>query len=306
MSTRLLKAHVGLGAGLLALALALAGCGGGGETAPEKQQGAEQKTPSVQADKALAARVPADIKSAGAIKIGIDLSYPPNEFVGEDGTTPVGWDVELGKAIAGKLGLTAQYTSAKFDAIIPGLQSGKFAMGLSSFTISPERAKVVDFVSYYSAGTSWAVPKGNPDNVSIDDPCGLKIGVQQGTVQQTDDLPVRQQKCKEQGKKPIQVVPRGQQTEVNADLVSGKVDAMLADSPIVGYAVQQTEGQVETLGQVYDTAPYGIAFQKGSKLAPVVRDAVQQLMDDGTYQKILKTWGAEDGAISTSELNPAS
>ncbi|MGH3329327.1 MAG: ABC transporter substrate-binding protein [Streptomycetales bacterium] len=304
MSTRLMNGHLGLGAGLLALALALAGCGGGGETAPEKQ--GAQATPKVATDKALAAKVPKEISSDGAIKIGTDLSYPPNEFVGEDGTTPVGWDIELGKAIAAKLGLDAEFTNAKFDAIIPGLESGKYEEGLSSFTINPERMKVVDFVSYYTAGTAWAVPEGNPDKVSIDAPCGLKIGVQQGTVQQTDDLPVRQQQCKKQGKKPIEVVPRGQQTEVTADLVSGKVDAMLADSPIVGYAVEQTEGQIEKLGEVYDTAPYGIAFQKDSALAPVVRDALEQLIADGTYQKILRTWGVEDGVVSTTELNPTS
>src|SRR5690606_10385551 len=141
---------------------------------------------TVTQDAALAAMVPDAIKSDGKIKVGTDASYPPNESIDPSTQEIVGWDVELFKAVAAKLGLKAEFENAGFDTIIPGVQSGKYEIGVSSFTDDKERGKAVDFGTYSSAGTAWAAPRGNPKNVNPDDACGLTIGVQQGTVQVKD------------------------------------------------------------------------------------------------------------------------
>ncbi|MFC7720850.1 transporter substrate-binding domain-containing protein [Nonomuraea recticatena] len=150
------------GSFVVAGALALTACGGGGgETgATPAATGATSAAPSAQ--NTLAAMVPDAIKSDGKLIVGVDASYPPNESVDPASQKIVGWDVELVEAIAGKLGLTAEFQNAGFDTIIPGLQSGKYELGASSFTDNKEREKVVDFVTYYSAGTAWAALKGNP------------------------------------------------------------------------------------------------------------------------------------------------
>jgi polar amino acid transport system substrate-binding protein len=281
--------------------LAVPACGGGGDTAGEQQGG----TPSPSAATALATKVPANIAADGKILIGTDASYPPNQYVDPASQQITGWDVELAAALAAKLGLKAEFQNAGFDTIIPGVQSGKYEMGVSSFTDTPERQKVVDFVNYYSAGTSWAALKGNPKGVNPDDACGKTVGVQQGTVQ-VDDIRARNDKCGAAQKAPIQQVVHKQQTEVNADLVSGKSDAMLADSPIVGYAVKQTGGKLEIIGQTYDAAPYGYAIAKSAgTLKDAVLDALKELMADGTYQQILTKWGVQEGAISTPTINGA-
>ena len=145
---------------------------------------------------------------------------------------------------------------------------------------------------------------GNPKGVDPDDACGKSIGVQQGTVQ-VDDLTAKSKECTDAGKPAIKQVVRKQQTEVNNDLVAGKIDAMAADSPIIGDAIKKT-GKLEIIGEVYDTAPYGYALSKDSgQFKDAVLGAVKALIADGTYEKILKEYGVESGAITDPAINAA-
>ncbi|HZD68397.1 MAG TPA: ABC transporter substrate-binding protein, partial [Actinomycetes bacterium] len=239
---------LGLGVGLT---LVLVACGGGTEGG-----GTTTTTRAASAvDQALAAKVPAAIKSDGKLLIGTDSSYAPSEFLDTDGKTVIGFDVDLFKAVAAKLGLTTEWRSAAFDAIIPAVESGKYEVGVSSFTINDERKQQVNMVSYFSAGTQWGTKTGNPSGVQPDNACGKKVAVQTSTVQDTEDLPKRQAKCKTEGKPAITIDRYQRQDQATAAVVSGKDDAMLADSPVVAYAVKQTNGQLELLGDIYDSAP---------------------------------------------------
>ena len=110
-------------------------------------------------DSAAASDVPAAIKDAGVVRVGMDDTYPPNEFKDDNGN-PAGWEVELTDAIAAKLGLKVNFAIAKFDNIIPSVAGGKDDIGMSSFTDTVEREKQVDFVNYYTAGIQWASKKG--------------------------------------------------------------------------------------------------------------------------------------------------
>jgi polar amino acid transport system substrate-binding protein len=287
---------------VVAVALVAAGCGEDGDTGGGST-GTTAAAPAV--DDALAAKVPAAIKSDGKVLIGTDASYAPNEFLDTDGKTVIGWDVDLFNAVAAKLGLKTEYQSATFDAIIPGVQSGKYEMGISSFTINDERKQQVTMVSYFSAGTQWGTKTGNPTGVQPDDACGKKVAVQTNTVQDTDDLPKRQEQCKSAGKPAITVDRYQRQDQATASVVSGKDDAMLADSPVLAYAVKQTNGQLELLGDIYDAAPYGYVIKKDqTEFAQAVADAAQALITDGTYKTILEKWGVQAGAIDNPAVNP--
>jgi polar amino acid transport system substrate-binding protein len=288
---------------VVAIALVAAGCGNKSETGGGST-GTTAAAPSV--DEALAAKVPAAIKSDGKVLIGTDSSYAPNEFLDTDGKTVIGFDVDLFNAVAAKLGLKTEWQSAVFDAIIPGLQSGKYEMGISSFTINDERKKQVNMVSYFNAGTQWGTKKGNPTGVQPDNACGKKVAVQTNTVQDTDDLSsTRQSKCKRDGKPAITIDRYQRQDQATAAVVSGKDDAMLADSPVLAYAVKQTNGQLELLGDIYDAAPYGYVIKKDqTEFAQAVADAVKALITDGTYKSILEKWGVQGGAIDNPAVNP--
>jgi len=289
---------------LAGVALVVAGCGDNSSgTSSEGSKG--EAAPSVSADKDLAAKVPEDIASDGKLTVGSDTSYAPSEFIDADGETIVGFDVDLFKAVAQKLGLEADFQTASFDSIIAGVGSGKYEVGVSSFTVNPDRMKQANMISYYSAGTQWATKKDNPDKVDPDEACGLSIAVQKATVQ-VDDITARSEKCTSDGKDPITIDQYEGQDEATAAVVSGKDVAMLADSPVSAYAVEQTNGQLELLGDIYDAAPYGYVVAKDqTDFAQAIADAVKSLIDDGTYKKVLEKWGVEAGAISDPTVNPA-
>lgn len=301
--TRLLMAC----AVLASASLALTACGSSGSDGGSGASGSSSATVgAVSADPSLAALVPADIKSGGKLVVGSDASYAPNEFQDDKGTI-VGMDVDLANAIAAKLGLKAEVQNAGFTAIIPGIGANKYQLGMSSFTDTKEREQTVDMVTYFTAGTSSAVKKGNPDKISADDLCGKKIAVQTGTTQASAITDVINPACTKAGKP---TVPNDGdkfdlQTDVTNALVSGRDQVMMADSPVIDYALKQTNGQLEKLGSTTDSAPYGIALAKGSALTPAVQKAVQALIDDGTYKQILQKWGVEAGAVDKAQLNAA-
>jgi len=290
--------------GLLSAAtlVLLAACG---EQDDSGSPGATGSPPAVTADAALAAKVPDAIKSDGKILVGTDSTYAPNEFVDTDGTTVIGFDIDVFRAVAAKLGLQAEFQSATFGDIIPGVtQGGKYEAGVSSFTINPERKNQALMVSYFSAGTQWATKAGNPAGVNPDDACGKKVAVQKDTVQ-VDDITARSKKCTDAKKPAITIEPYPGQDQATNAVVSGKDDAMLADSPVGAYAVKQSNGQLELLGEVYDSAPYGYVVAKNQQaFAEALRDAVKALIDDGTYKSILEKWGVQGGAITNPAINP--
>ncbi len=295
--------------GATALALVLAACGGSSgpsSTTAGSPGGGSSSNPAagVKADPALAAKVPKAISTDGIIKSGTDATYAPNEFLDKDGKTVIGFDVDLLKAVAAKLGLKAEVSPAPFNAIIPGVSSGKYEIGVSSFTINKQREQQTNMVSYFSAGTQWASKKGNPGKIDPNNACGAKIAVQKATVQ-VDDVTARSAKCKSAGKPAIQIDQYQGQDQATAAVVSGKDEAMLADSPVIAYAVIQTKGQMQKLGSIYDSAPYGyVVAKKETAFADALAGAVNALIKDGTYKKILDAWYVGDGAMSSAQVNP--
>jgi polar amino acid transport system substrate-binding protein len=309
VSNSKLKAAAVLAIGALALTACTNASQGGTPGAPGAASGpsgsASFDPSTVQKDDALAAMVPEAIKSKGTLTVGSDTSYAPAEFLAPDGQTPVGYDVDLAKAIGATLGLKVQVQTSEFTGILPAL-GPKYDLGMSSFTINPERLRAVNMVSYFNAGTAWAVQKGNPKKFSLDDVCGKSIGVQTGTVQEDPDVSGRSKKCVADGKPAVNVITLKNQTDITTRLVNGSIDAMAADSPIIGYAATQTNGQIEKIGAVYDAAPQGIAVAKADTAwAEVIQKTVTKLMETGSYKKILEGWGNAEGAIAKSEINPA-
>jgi polar amino acid transport system substrate-binding protein len=254
-------------AAAVAVALAAAGCAnnedsdsGSGGAQPSASGTAGFSLDNVKKDDALAAQVDSKFSSDGKLVVGTDPTYEPSEF--KQNGQIVGFDVDLGSAIAKKVGLTAEFQESKFDSILPALGS-RYEIGMSSFTDNPAREKVVDFVTYFSAGTQWASKDASFD-------------------------------------------PENAQDEATNSVVLGKADAVLADSPVMAGAVKKVGGGLQLVGDVYDSAPYGIAIPKtAGTTKDAVLGAVKALVSDGTYKAILDKWGVSSGAITTPAINGA-
>lgn len=292
---------------LLAMGLAAAGCGSSGSSSngAGSSGGGSKPSAAASADPAVAKLVPGKVKSKGTLTVATDPTYAPNEFIGKDGKTVEGMDADLAQALAGVMGLKAKVVRSTFDAIIPGLASGKYDLGMSSFTDTKEREKTVDFVTYFSAGTSFYVKaQGGPTVNSLADLCGKTVAVEKGTTQQTDSM-AQSKKCTSAGKPAVKVLAYPDQNGANLALSSGRANVGMADSPVAAYQVKQSDGQFKLSGKTYGTAPYGIAIPKTLGLDKAILAGVKALMADGRYQKILQKWGIASGAISNPQINGA-
>ncbi len=287
---------------LASAALLAAGCASNPANTPAG--GSSQSASAGSDPKSL---VPAAVKAKGTLIVASDPSYAPNEFFDTDGKTIIGMDTELAKAIGQRLGLNVTIQNVTFDSIIAGLAAGKYDLGMSSFTDTKEREQTVDFVTYFSAGSSLMVKAGNPDKLATTDLslCGKTIAVEKGTVQEGTDIPADTAKCKAAGKAGVKTLSFDDQNGANLALSSGRADAVLADSPVADYAAKQSGGKFDISGEPYGTAPYGIAIPKGNGMSQAVLAALKALMADGTYTQILTKWGVKDGAITSPVINGA-
>ena len=235
--------------------------------------------------------------------IGVNVPYAPNEFK-NSASDIVGFDVDLMNAVAKTLGLIPEYREALFADIIPTVQRGDMNVGMSSFTDTLERQELVDFVTYFEAGTlvgaadrvgdrpqrrMWVAgrhdPRLHPRNNR--DP-GQERSMCRGGLGANREAVVYQR-----------------QDELTAALIAGEVDAMSADSPVTGFAIKLSGGALEPAGDVFDTAPYGWPVAKGSPLAESLRQALEHVMSTGEYKTIATQWGVEKGMIDKPVINGA-
>jgi polar amino acid transport system substrate-binding protein len=296
---RLSVGRLGMAACTLAAVL-ITGCGSSSSTTQKTTS-----TPATAKVGSIAAQVPAKVKAKGTYIVASDATYPPDESIASDGHTVVGMDADLVKALGAIMGLKVNVTNATFDSIIPGLQAAKYDMGASSFTDTKARQKVVDFVTYFSAGTSfYTKAQGGTSISSLAALCGHTVAVEATTTEQTDAA-AQAKKCKATGKPAVNVQVYKTQTEVNLAVQSGRAQVGMADSPVAAYAVKQSNGLLKLVGQPYGTAPYGLALPKGNGMTKPVLAAVKALMADGTYAKILAKWGLTPGAITNPTINGA-
>ena len=295
-----------------AMLIAVAACGTS-DSADTASKSADSKdssstqgfdTSGIKKDDEIAALLPDSVAGDGTLTVGTDTSYAPAEFLAEDGKTPVGFDVDLSKALAAVFGLKGNTVSSTFDSIIPSVGS-KYDIGISSFTVTKERMEAVGFVTYFKAGSTFVVQKGNPNKVDSSNLCGVKVAVQTGTTQE-EEVNKDNEQCKADGKDAIDIQSSKLQTDVTTAVASGKADIFYADTPVAGYAIKQTGDTLEALGEDVGVTPEAVAVKKGdSKTAEAVQKAIQKLMDDGTYKKILDTWGVSSGAVDKAEINPS-
>ncbi|MFD3547849.1 ABC transporter substrate-binding protein [Streptomyces sp. NPDC058655] len=293
-----------VGAIAVAGALILTGCG------DQTDGGSETKGKT--SDAPLFSKLPKKIQDAGVIKVGTDAAYAPMEFT--EGGKIVGVDPDIADAMAKQLGVKFQFTSGTFDGLITSLETGRQDAAMSSITDNKKRqeglddkgekiGKGVDFVDYFSSGVSLIVKKGNPDNIkSLDDLCGKTVAVQRGTIYE-DTFKAQAEKC---GDKKLTIEAFDTDAEAQTRVKAGGAVADLNDFPVAAYIAKTSGGgnDFEVGGQQSDVGLFGIAVSKeNTQLRDALKEALDAIIKDGSYAKVLEKWNVKDSAVQSATVN---
>ncbi|MBO1336139.1 ABC transporter substrate-binding protein [Streptomyces sp. VRA16 Mangrove soil] len=298
-------------AGAIAVAgtLLLTGCGD--QTKDNSSSASKSSTKAAP----LADKLPKEIRDKGVVRVGSDIAYAPVEFKDKSGKA-IGIDPDLADALGKQLGVKFEFQNGTFDTLITGLRSNRYDIAMSAMTDTKDRqdgvdsdtgkkvGEGVDFVDYFNAGVSIYTPKGKTQGIkSWDDLCGKKIVVQRGTV--SHDLAKAQAKKCPSGKKlGIQAFDDDQQAQTR--LRSGGADAGSSDFPVAAYAVKTSGGgkDFEIVGDQVEAAPYGIAVAKDqSQLRDAIKAAMDAIIKNGEYDKVIAKWGVEAGSVKEATVN---
>ncbi|MPY62245.1 ABC transporter substrate-binding protein [Streptomyces spongiae] len=298
-----------VGAIAVAGTLLLTGCGD-----QTKDSGSDSETAN-SSSAPLADKLPADIRKAGVVKVGSDIAYAPVEFKDDSGKT-AGIDPDLADAMGKQLGVKFEFENGTFDTLLGGLRSKRYDIAMSAMTDTKDRqegvdsetgkkvGEGVDFVDYFTAGVSIYTKKGDTQGIKTwSDLCGKKLVLQRGTVSQ-DLAKAEAKKCPKGKTIAIEAFDNDQQAQTR--LRSGGANAGSSDFPVAAYAVKTSGGgkDFELVGEQVEAAPYGIAIAKSNtELRDAIKAALDAIIANGEYDKIIQKWGVADGAVKEATLN---
>ncbi|MDT9686234.1 ABC transporter substrate-binding protein [Streptomyces sp. TRM76323] len=294
--------------------LALTGCGSGGAPGATAAGAGASAAPAgdpvaaVGKVESVAALLPADVRASGTLRIGSSIGTPPGAYYpnGSD-KIPAGQDIDIADAVAKVLGVKLERQNASFETILPALGSGKYDVGTGNFGVTTERLKSVDFVTYINDGQGFAVRKGSTalkgKVTELTQLCGLTIGTGAGTTFEAT-LIAHKGVCAKAGKKPYDVKVYSENGATLTALQQGRIDVVMSTINGLRHQAAQPAARTTFLGE-YHRLDVGFAFKKGSPLTKAFQAAVNELIENGTYARILEKWGTTASAIDTSQINPS-
>ncbi|WP_328306507.1 ABC transporter substrate-binding protein [Streptomyces sp. NBC_00442] len=292
--------------------LTLTACGAG-DTAGAAPGGAQalpapsdDPVAAVHAVGSVAALLPADVRKAGTLRVGSSIGFPPGAYYPNGPDKPAaGQEIDIADAVAKVLGVKLERQDASFETILPALGSGKYDFGTGNFGVTAARLKSIDFVTYINDGQGFAVKKGNTalktKVTDLTQLCGLTIGTGVGTTFEAT-LTAQKGVCAKAGKKPYDVKVYSENGATLTALQQGRTDVIMSTINGLRYQAAQPASGTAFLGE-YHRLDVGFAFTKGSPLTRAFQAAVNELIKDGTYARILKKWGTSSSGIESSRIN---
>jgi polar amino acid transport system substrate-binding protein len=287
MTTAKARRAQALGVGLSAALLVLAGCSSSDSSSVDDASGAASSG-----------------SSGDAIVAAADPSLLPYNFLGDDNKTWEGINVDLAAALSEELGQEIVFENASFDAIIPGLTSGRYDVALTGMFDTLERQKTVDFVDYLGAKNDFLELADGPEIGTMDDLCGVTVGIPGGALE-GDLLADASATCEENGDEAITVNEYADLDAVVLALSSGRIEVAPNDSAANAYISSQADGKFQVSGSYLTDGYFAAGFVKDSDLVQEFDDAFAAIMADGTYGEILETWGIADRALDEPIVNGA-
>ena len=296
---------VGLGAKTFATVVGLALLAGLSACSDQvKTSDAGTARPAPTMDPVLHRALPPSVLASGVLRVATDASYAPASSFAKDGRTIIGFEPDLGADLGAVLGVKVVFTNKPFSALPGLLTTGATDLVMSAMTDTVKREKVIDFVDYFSAGTSLLVQRGNPHAISdLLSLCGQKVAAEAGTTQQ-DLLKRSQSQCPGNL---IHVVLKPTNDDAILQLRTGQVAALLMDFPPAKVLTTdpRTHGLYQLASDVqYEPGLYGIGIAKSNPmLRDIIRTALSQLITSGDYTAVLKNWDVAKGAVKQVSVN---
>ncbi len=263
----------------------------------------------VKPDPAAVKLLPAAVKKQGYISDAMQLAYPPTSFLSAS-EQPEGWNVDIARLLAAKLGLKLKIDNVPFDSIIAGITGGRYDFTTTDMSATTARLKVLDMINYWNAGSSLGTRAGNPQHLNINNTsiCGKSIAVMTGSTQQQLYIPYLQQKCKAAHKTALNAVILPDVNTALTQLASGRIEGIFYDTDSLAWAARQAS-RTFTLTQPQFKKPkkfgidlVAIGLPKHSKLTKPMQLAMQSIMNSPLYRKALDRWGLGGGAIKKATI----
>ena len=236
------------------------------------------------------------IQAAGKIKVGTEATYPPYEYL-DDNAEMVGCDIWLAKQIAEAIGVELEMVDMGFDGIIPAVASGQIDMGLAAFTVTPERAEVIDFSNQYEVSRQLLIVKAGNASVYADKESlsGLKVGAQLGTIQSN---------LVESALPDCELFELPTYPELGLETINGNIAGFVVDSAVGESMVAASNGDLEVSEFEFtaEEASFGKAAvlkKESADLLDAVNEVIDRVVEDGSYQ------AAYDEAVAASGVEEA-
>lgn len=276
------------------MCLSLAACGGSSkETDAPAESGAE--TTADTTAEAAGSDAAADDSAAGmtiedgVLRIGMEIGYPPMEYYDDDGTTPIGFDVAVGSAIAEKLGLQAEFVDTAWDGIFASLDTNKNDCLISAVSITPDREENYNLTKAYISNKLVLITAKDSELTSPEDLAGKTVAVQGET---TADYYIQELVA---GGMDCELAQYDQVLNCFEDLKAGRTDAVFTDSVVAAYYLGDDANEYKTAWENTEGEPLTICLKKGNdELTTAIEKAVDEMYEDGTMAGIAQEYFGSD------------
>lgn len=290
--------------------IALAGCADGASpgvssspsAASAQAASTDDLIDAIEADPELVTLRGADFDR---VAVGSSLVAPPAAYLEPDGTTPTGFEVDLMQAIGKKIGSEIEFSNAPFQTLITGLTSERFGLVISEMNDTTDRQAELDFVDYYISDIAFITAEDRASEIT--DPeslCGKTASVLPGSSQSYWVQDVNETTC---AGDPVETVEVNSPSDALNNLKTGRQDVYLSETSLAAYtAANAADGTFAAIipAKQIDPAPWGIGVGKeNAGLRDAVQQALQGLIDDGTYGEILAAWDVDGGAVDVAAIN---
>ena len=249
-----------------------------------------------------------EARAKGApLRAAVVSNYPPLEYKDPATGQLVGFDIDLGQALAAKMGTTVKWEETSFDQMMSSLATGRVDMIISGMTDLPARREAVRFIDYLKTGPQFYVMKARAaEFAGMPALCGKKVGASRRTSFPAEIAKWSEDNCAKTGKAAITVVGTDGSADARTQLRQGRLDAAVQGGETMPYIMGQEPNTYMTVGKTFAFQYVGLATnRKDEAIGAELSAAMTKLIADGTYAKIIAKWGLADFAVTKLIIDSA-